>query len=54
MQVLFYSKKIGKFWSLAKMAMDTGTLDLITGILGITILIGGMVMMFTTVFTTKR
>lgn len=36
------------------MNIDSGTLDLITGGLGILILIGGMVMMFTTVFTTKR
>lgn len=36
------------------MEVDTGTLDLITGILGVTILVGGMVMMFTTVFTTKK
>ncbi|BAZ89213.1 hypothetical protein CRC_00630 [Cylindrospermopsis raciborskii CS-505] len=33
---------------------NTNTLDLITGGLAVLILLGGMVMMFTTVFTTKR
>jgi hypothetical protein len=36
------------------MKIDNNTLDLITGGLAIAILLGGMVMMFTTVFTTKR
>lgn len=36
------------------MEVDTGTLDLITGILGFTIFVGGMVMMFTTIFTSKK
>ena len=36
------------------MEIDTGTLDLITGILGVTIFIGGMVMMFTTILTNKK
>lgn len=36
------------------MNIDNNTLDLITGGLAIAILLGGMVMMFTTVFTTKR
>jgi hypothetical protein len=35
------------------MAVDESTLDLITGAIAITILLGGMLMMFTTVFTTK-
>jgi hypothetical protein len=34
--------------------MDNNTLDLITGGLAIAILVGGMVMMFTTILTTKR
>jgi hypothetical protein len=34
--------------------MDESTLDLITAGLALTILIGGMLMMFTTIFTTKR
>jgi len=33
---------------------NSNTLDLITGGLAVLILLGGMVMMFTTVFTTKR
>lgn len=33
--------------------METSTLDLITAGVAITILIGGFLMMFTTVFTTK-
>ncbi|BAZ04857.1 hypothetical protein NIES3974_15010 [Calothrix sp. NIES-3974] len=33
--------------------MDTAKLDLITGGIAIAILIGGFLMMFTTVFTTK-
>lgn len=36
------------------MNIDNNTLNLITGGLAIAILLGGMVMMFTTVFTTKR
>ncbi len=36
------------------MNIDNNTLDLLTGGLAIAILVGGMVMMFTTVFTTKR
>ncbi|BAZ82760.1 hypothetical protein SR1949_02770 [Sphaerospermopsis reniformis] len=36
------------------MNIDNNTLDLLTGGLAIAILLGGMVMMFTTVFTTKR
>lgn len=36
------------------MNIDNSTLDLLTGGLAIAILVGGMVMMFTTVFTTKR
>jgi hypothetical protein len=51
---LFYPKVIGKFWSLKNMELDTGTLDLITAILGVTIFIGGMVMMFTTILTSKK
>jgi hypothetical protein len=34
--------------------MNESTLDLITAGLAITILVGGMLMMFTTIFTTKR
>jgi hypothetical protein len=36
------------------MNIDNNTLDLLTGGLAIAILLGGMVMMFTTVFTTKK
>ncbi len=34
--------------------MDNNTLDLITGGLAIAILVGGMLMMFTTIFSTKK
>jgi hypothetical protein len=34
--------------------MDEHTLDLVTGGLAVAILIGGILMMFTTVFTTKN
>ncbi len=34
--------------------MDENTLDLVTGGLAIVILLGGMLMMFTTVFSTKK
>jgi hypothetical protein len=34
--------------------MDENTLDLVTGGLAVAILIGGILMMFTTVFTTKN
>ncbi len=33
---------------------NTNTLDLITGGIALLILIGGMLMMFTTIFTTKK
>ncbi|WP_200322184.1 hypothetical protein [Sphaerospermopsis aphanizomenoides] len=36
------------------MSVDSSTLDLITGGLAIAILVGGMMMMFTTIFSTKR
>lgn len=36
------------------MAFDESTLDLITAAIAVTILAGGMLMMFTTIFTTKR
>jgi hypothetical protein len=35
------------------MTVDESTLDLVTGGIAIAILLGGMLMMFTTVFTTK-
>jgi hypothetical protein len=35
------------------MAVDESTLDIVTGGIAIAILLGGMLMMFTTVFTTK-
>ncbi len=35
------------------MAVDESTLDLVTGGIAIAILLGGMLMMFTTLFTTK-
>ncbi len=38
----------------AQIMDNSNTLDLITGGLAVLILLGGMVMMFTTVFTTKR
>jgi hypothetical protein len=34
--------------------METNVLDLVTGGIALLILIGGMLMMYTTVFTTKR
>ncbi|TWH42737.1 hypothetical protein CAL7102_06413 [Dulcicalothrix desertica PCC 7102] len=34
--------------------MNESTLDLITAGLAVTILAGGMLMMYTTIFTTKR
>lgn len=36
------------------MSIDSNTLDLVTGGLAIAILLGGMVMMFTTVLTSKK
>ncbi len=33
---------------------NTNTLDLIAGGIGLLILVGGMLMMFTTIFTTKN
>lgn len=36
------------------MSIDSDTLDLVTGGLAIAILVGGMVMMFTTILTTKK
>ena len=33
---------------------NTNTLDLVTGGIALLILIGGMLMMFTTIFTTKK
>ena len=33
---------------------NTNTLDLVTGGLAIIILVGGMLMMFTTIFSTKK
>ncbi len=36
------------------MTVDSNVLDWITGGLGILILLGGMLMMFTTIFTTKN
>jgi hypothetical protein len=36
------------------MTIDNNTLDLVTGGLAIAILIGGMLMMFTTIFSTKK
>jgi hypothetical protein len=36
------------------MIIDNHTLDLVTGGLAIAILLGGMVMMFTTVLTSKK
>jgi hypothetical protein len=35
------------------MDINTSTLDIITGVIAIAILIGGMLMMFTTIFSTK-
>ncbi|BAZ38114.1 hypothetical protein NIES4101_40490 [Calothrix sp. NIES-4101] len=35
------------------MPVDESTLDLVTGVIAIVILVGGMLMMFTTIFTTK-
>jgi hypothetical protein len=34
--------------------MDNNTLDMVAGGLAIAILLGGMLMMFTTVFSTKK
>jgi hypothetical protein len=53
-KIVIYSEITSKFWSCEKMNIDSDTLDLITGGLAIAILVGGMIMMFTTVFTTKR
>jgi hypothetical protein len=36
------------------MTIDNNTLDLVAGGLAIAILIGGMLMMFTTIFSTKK
>jgi hypothetical protein len=36
------------------MNMDNNTLDMVAGGLAIAILIGGMLMMFTTIFSTKK
>jgi hypothetical protein len=35
------------------MDINTSTLDIITGVIAIAILLGGMLMMFTTIFSTK-
>jgi hypothetical protein len=35
------------------MDTSTNTLDIITGVIAIAILLGGMLMMFTTIFSTK-
>ncbi|AFZ04422.1 hypothetical protein Cal6303_5542 [Calothrix sp. PCC 6303] len=35
------------------MDINTSTLDVITGVIAIAILLGGMLMMFTTIFSTK-
>ncbi len=36
------------------MTIDNNTLDLLTGALAFIILVGGMLMMFTTIFSTKK
>jgi hypothetical protein len=36
------------------MTIDSNTLDLVTGGLALIILAGGMLMMFTTIFSTKK
>lgn len=36
------------------MNIDNNTLDLVTGGLAVVILLGGMLMMFTTIFSTKK
>jgi hypothetical protein len=36
------------------MTIDNNTLDLVTGGLAMIILVGGMLMMFTTIFSTKK
>jgi hypothetical protein len=36
------------------MTIDNNTLDLVTGGLALMILVGGMLMMFTTIFSTKK
>jgi hypothetical protein len=40
--------------SMNNMNIDNNTLDLVTGGLAIIILAGGMLMMFTTIFSTKK
>lgn len=36
------------------MTIDNNTLDLVAGGLAVVILLGGMLMMFTTIFSTKK
>jgi len=50
-----YAVKTKKIKNTKKLTMEnTNTLDLITGGIALLILIGGMLMMFTTIFTTKN
>jgi hypothetical protein len=40
--------------SMDNMTIDNNTLDLVAGGLAVVILLGGMLMMFTTIFSTKK